>query len=167
MRILIFFTSILLIVFMAPAFAQKVNTDYDKTFDFSTVKTYAWKEGHPVPNPLVHQRILDAIDSNLAAKGLTKTDANPDLYVAYAGSTKEDVQIDEWGYGGWRYGGNRNIDVRRILIGMLVVDLITPDNKLVWRGVGSDTVSDNPEKNEKKINEAAKKMFEKFPPKKK
>ena len=49
---------------------------------------------------------------------------------------------------------------------MVVVDLIeSKEKKLVWRGVGTDTVSDNPEKNEKKINNAAKKMFEKYPPK--
>lgn len=166
MKLLILFTSILVLVFLAPAFAQKVNTDFDKTFDFAAAKTYAWLPGHPVANPLMHQRILDAIDSNLSARGLTKADSDPDLYVEYAGSTKEDIQIDEWGYGGWRWGGSRTVDVNKILVGMLVVDLIEArEKKLVWRGVATDTVSDKPEKNEKKINNAAKKMFEKYPPK--
>jgi hypothetical protein len=37
---------------------------------------------------------------------------------------------------------------------------------LVWRGTASDTVSDKPEKNEKKIQKAAEKMFKKYPPSK-
>jgi uncharacterized protein DUF4136 len=166
MKRVIFFASIVLMVFLAPVFAQKVNTDFDKTFDFTAAKTYSWLPGHPANNPLVHQRIVTAIDTNLQAKGLQKVESNGDLLVEYAASTKEDIQIDEWGYGGWRWGGNRTVDINKILIGMVVVDLIeSKEKKLVWRGVGSDTVSDNPEKNEKKINNAAKKMFEKYPPK--
>jgi hypothetical protein len=36
---------------------------------------------------------------------------------------------------------------------------------MIWRGTGSDTVSQNPEENTEKIHEAAAAMFEKFPPK--
>jgi hypothetical protein len=35
----------------------------------------------------------------------------------------------------------------------------------VFRGVASDTLSDKPEKNTKKINKSAQKMFYKYPPK--
>ena len=168
MKRIFLFTTVLILALIAPALAQEVNTDYDKKFDFSAVKTYAWREGHPVQNPLVHQRILDAIDSQLAAKGLQKVESSPDVFIDYSGSTKEEMQINEWGYSGWRWSGSRNVDIRNILIGMMVVDMSEAgENKLVWRGVASDTVSDDPEKNEKKINKAAKKMFEKFPPKKK
>ncbi len=49
--------------------------------------------------------------------------------------------------------------------GTLVIDLYDAANKkLGWRGVATDTLSDNPQKNAKKIEEAAEKMFKKFPP---
>ena len=39
--------------------------------------------------------------------------------------------------------------------------------RYIWRGTATDTVSSNPEKNAKTINQAVKKMFEKFPPREK
>jgi hypothetical protein len=36
---------------------------------------------------------------------------------------------------------------------------------LLWRGTSSDTLSDNPEKNTKKMDKGVEKMFKDFPPK--
>jgi hypothetical protein len=38
------------------------------------------------------------------------------------------------------------------------------NKKLLWCGIATDRLSDNPRKNAKKIEEAAEKMFKKFPP---
>jgi Domain of unknown function (DUF4136) len=47
----------------------------------------------------------------------------------------------------------------------MVLDLYEAANKkLLWRGIATDTLSDNPQKHAKKIEEAAEKMFKKFPP---
>ena len=43
-------------------FAQKVNVDWDRKYDFSKIETYSWLEGTPVPNPVSHQRITSAIE---------------------------------------------------------------------------------------------------------
>ena len=52
------------------ALAQKVNTDYDRSVDFTHYKTYAWLESkNPAPE-LAHKRIIAAIDEQLAAKGI-------------------------------------------------------------------------------------------------
>ena len=40
------------------------------------------------------------------------------------------------------------------------------DKNLIWQGEASETLSDKPEKNEKKLEKAVKEMFEKFPPEK-
>jgi Domain of unknown function (DUF4136) len=54
---------------------------------------------------------------------------------------------------------------QNIPTGQLIVDIAdTQNKKFIWRGTGSDTLSDKPEKNEKKLNKALTKMFEKFPP---
>ncbi|UCF67816.1 MAG: DUF4136 domain-containing protein [Acidobacteriota bacterium] len=158
---------ILVVLLMAlPCVAQSVSVDYDKDTDFSRYRSYAWKEGTPVPNPLSHQRIVNAIEYHLAMKGFEQVDQDPDMYVSYHAAAKEDLEITDWGHRGPRWGWTRDIDVRKILVGIIVVDMIdADDDKLFWRATASDTVSSKPEKNEKKINRAAKKMFKKFPPK--
>lgn len=164
-----------LLVSVGSAFAQKVSVDYDHEADFSKYKTYAWAEGTPAKDPFMHQRIVDAIDAQLKAKGWTRVepDKNPETYALYHAAVTEEKEVQVWGTGygrGWRWGGmgTAQVDVNKILIGQLMVDLgDAASKKLVWRGRASDTLSDKPEKNEKKIQKAAEKMFKNFPPAKK
>ena len=165
-----------LLMMTGAALAQKVNVDWDKTANFSGFKTYAWSNGTPAKNPLVADRIVQGIEAQLAAKGLQKVEPgnNPDLVVMYHASTDTETQlntIDTGMYGaGWgRYGyggmGSSTTYVDKILVGQLIVDIGDVKNKkFLWRGTASGTVSDKPEKNEKTINKAITKMFEKFPP---
>jgi hypothetical protein len=156
-----------------PALA-KVTVDFDKSADFSTYKTYAWRPGTPAKDPLMQKRIQSAVDAELAAKGLTKTDGAADLYVVTHASSKNEKQIDvnnlgyagyRWhGWGGW---GPTTVNMYEIPIGTLIVDLLAgKSNELVWRGVATETLSDNPQKVAKLINKVVTKMFKKFPPKK-
>jgi Domain of unknown function (DUF4136) len=55
--------------------------------------------------------------------------------------------------------------VEQIPVGHLIVDIgDAAEKRYIWRGTSSKTVSSNPEKNAKTINEGVRKMFEKFPP---
>src|SRR5512145_3108200 len=134
-RIVIAATAILL----APslALAQKVSYDYNKAATFTAYKTYAHKDGTKVGQPLIDDRIVAAIDAELAAKGLTKAEANPDVFVVYhvAFDKQKDISTFSsgygggygaygwgWGGGGWA-GGTSTTQVRDILIGTLVIDL--------------------------------------------
>ena len=67
----------------ALAMAQKTSYDYDKTANFAALKTYAHKDGTKVGQPLIDDRIVAAIDTQMAAKGFTKATANPDAIVVY------------------------------------------------------------------------------------
>ena len=164
-----------LLISAGSAFAQKVSVDFDKDADFTKYKKYAWAEGVPAKDPFAHKRIVDAVDAQLAAKGWTKVEPgdNPDAYVLYRAAVGEEKQVDVWGTGygaGWRRGGmgTTQVTVETILIGQLVVQIGDAATKqVVWRGTASDTLSDKPEKNEKKIKKAAEKMFKSFPPAKK
>ena len=42
----------------------------------------------------------------------------------------------------------------------------TQSTRLVWRGTATDTLSEKPESNEKKLDKSVDKLFEHFPPKK-
>lgn len=160
------------------AMAQKVQTDYDRGATFSNYHTYAWTAGTPVSNQLMDGRIHDNVDQQLAAKGLQKvTDPDKaDLLVAYEAAIGQQTQMnttDLGGWGGWGgyrgyggMGGMSTTTVQNIPVGQLIV--LLGDNKtkkVVWRGTASDTLSDNPDKNTKKVQKATAKMFSKYPPK--
>jgi len=158
-----------LLTLAATALGQKVRVDSDKTAVFSTFKTYAWKQGTPARNPLMDTRIIDAIDKQLAVKGMTKVEigAMPDLIVVYHAAVDYETQLNTIGYGyGWGYyGGTTTTYVDKIPVGTLLVEMGDPKTqKMVWRAQGSSDLSDKPEKIEKKINQITEKMFKKFPP---
>jgi len=50
----------------------------------NAVRTYAWIESkHRVPSDLMHQRIIDNVEKQLAAKGFQKATSNPDVQALY------------------------------------------------------------------------------------
>jgi hypothetical protein len=170
------------------AAAQKVETDYAHGTDFAKYKTYKWVkigENSDV-NQLVEQRIVSALEEELAKKGLTKNDDNPDLLVGYQGAISHQTQLNTygstvgggpgWGVGPrWGYGWGGNMGMAstmstttesKIRNGTLVVDMMDPQQKqLVFRGIATDTLNDKPEKNTKKLQNAVSKIFQKYPPK--
>ena len=175
-------TAIALLLVPAVTLAQKVSYDYNKEADFATFKTYAHKDGTKVGQQLIDDRIVAAIDAQMAAKGLTKVEANPDVFVIYhvAFDKQKDISTYSsgyggygaygWGWGGGWSGGTTSTQVRDILVGTLVIDIADAKKaELAWRGMGVREVNTqaNPEKRDKSINEAAKKIFKNYPPKKK
>jgi len=100
--------------------------------------------------------------SELAALGLLGIPSGGDLTIVYHAAAREDVDLAPLGYSPRWDGGSVNIT--HIKSGTLVVDVSdTKGHNLLWRVIGSDTVSDSAEKNEKKIQRAIEKMFEKYP----
>ncbi len=165
----------------AAAMAQKVSYDFDKSANFAAFKTYAHKDGTKVGQPLIDERIIAAIDAQMAAKGFTKSEASPDVFVVYhfAFDKQKDISTYSSGYGGgygpygWGWGGGmstQTTQVRDILIGTLVVDMAdAKKGQLAWRGMAVKEVKTqaSPEKRDKSINEAMKKIFKNYPPKQK
>jgi len=172
-----------LVTLMMPALAmaQKTSYDYDKAATFSTYKSYAFKEGTKAGQVLIDERIVNAIEAELAAKGFTKSDTNPDVFVVYHVAIDKEKDISTyssgygggygpygWGYGGGWAGGTTTTNVRDILVGTLVVDIADAGTrKLAWRGMGVKEVNvqASPEKRDKSIASAVKKMFKNYPPK--
>src|SRR6185295_17259318 len=146
------------------AAAQDVKVDYDPKADFSRCVTYAWSKGQPAQSPLVDKRIIDAIDAALAAKGWRKVPENPGCYVTYQASLKEQKSLQVWESGFRFRGGISSVDVKTVVNGMLVVDIgDAAARQLMWSAVATDTVSDKPEKNQKKLAKVTEKMFKDLP----
>jgi hypothetical protein len=173
MRIATFATTASLALLLGTiAVAQNVTYDFERATDFSKFKSYAWVRGTIVNDKLNHDRIVNAVNAQLASRGFTKVDtsANPDVLVAYHASFDRDLQItgSSSGWGGYRLPGSRSGTVRTddILIGTLAVDMVDAKTKtIVWRGTATKEVdvAASPEKRERNINRAAEKLFKNFP----
>ena len=164
--------SALALVGVCLVFAAKVNTDYNKSTDFAQYRTYSWI-GVKAGNSLWQDRIARDIDQQLAEKGWTKQPSGGDVGVAAMGTTHNEQSLETFynGFGGgwyWRgFGdGMATTTVQNQPVGTLVVDMFdSHSKKLIWRGTATDALSDKPEKNEKKLENAVSELFKKFPPK--
>lgn len=73
--------------------AQKAETQFDRSTDFSRFKTYAWREfnlttqQNPQNEKLIEHSLVDAVNAQLKTKGLTETQNNPDFYLRYHGGS--------------------------------------------------------------------------------
>jgi len=163
-------TGVLLVALAATAAAQQVNTDYDKHLDFSQFHTYSWVKVM-TENPLWQQRIRDAVDKQLEAKGWQRVETGGDVALTAVGAAKDQQEYQTFYNGlgpGWRWGGFGNEATTTVVnyrVGTLVLDMYNDRKELIWRGTSQDTLADNPEKNEQKLDKAVRKMFEHFPPK--
>jgi hypothetical protein len=163
----------------AIALAQKTTYDFDKTAPFAQFKTYAMQDGTPTKNALIDNRIVAAIEAQLAKKGFVRNDAAPDVFVVFHVAFDEQKDISSFStgpmYGGYGYGwgggwGTTTTDVRvrDILVGTLAIDLIDAQKKQVaWRGLGTKEINTTakPEKRDENINKAVEKIFKNYPPK--
>jgi uncharacterized protein DUF4136 len=169
----------LLLAWCAAASAQDIRFNFMPGTDFSKYKTYKWVRVPKAqyPNSILDQQIMQAIDAQLASKGLTKTEDNPDLYVTYQVAVNQEKQWnsyssggDYWGWGGWGgWGGMSSTTTTSstINIGTLDCDIYdVSTKKQIWRGEASKTLGSgkDPKKVEKNLNKAMAKLFKKYPP---
>jgi len=153
-----------------------VQHDYDKQVDFANFRTYDWMS---IPDKagidsLVIQRVKNAVNAELKAKGLMMTSSNPDFLIAQHLGKKDKVQVTDWGYGygpHGRYGGRHldpgGISTYKYEEGSLILDFVdAKSKKMIWRGAAKAEVqnTDTPGKSEKLIDEAVKEILKKFPP---
>jgi hypothetical protein len=151
-------------------FAADVKTDYSHSVDFGQYHTYSWMKVE-AGNPLWIDRIKRDVDGELSAKGWTRVDSGGDAAVSSFGSTHNEQSLQTFydGFGGgWFWSGFGDMATTTPVstpVGTLVVDIFDAHNKkLIWRGIASKTLSDNPEKNEKKLEDSVQNMFKHFPP---
>lgn len=174
MRLATIGTAFAALALATAAFAQTISFDFDRSVNFGHFKTYAWVNGTSVPEPLIHQRLVNAVDTQMARKGmrLVSGSANPDVLVAYHASFDTNLQITGFGsgWGGYRYGGYLPASARaeEILVGTMIVDIVDARTRtIVWRATATKDIDVNakPDKRDKNINKTAEKLFKNYPPK--
>lgn len=157
----------------------KVTYDYDREADFSKFKTYSFSEEtmNLGIDQLNRDRILKAVETELAAKGFSKSD-NPDAIVDVhvKGQKIQTATATTTGYGGrYRYGygggfSTTQIDYNSYTEGTMFIILVDKSTqKIVWQGTGVKTIDENasPEKREKNINYSVQQIMMNYPPKSK
>ena len=162
----------------------KTNTDFDPAVSFNQFKTFAWVEAKTTDegyhlDGLLDQRVRDAVDNQMAAKGLTKASVEEaDLLVNYITKVDKKINVDtfnnNFGYNpyygpGWGWGGSMQTQttVREYEVGTLIIDLVdNKTDKLVWRGSVADTIRDHntPQERVEIINNAIGQVMSAFPP---
>lgn len=162
---------IVLITNLISCSSVRVAEDYDTTANFNDYKTFAFfKTGIDKAeiSDLDKRRILRAIEAELLAKGLTKSN-NPDMLVSLF--TKSEQRVDVFnnniGFGGWGWGWgwNQQPFVSTTTQGYLYIDLLDANRKeLIWQGVGTGFLSRNMKKKERRIKEFVSKVMTKYPP---
>jgi len=162
---------------------QDVRTNYMPGTDFSKYRTYAWVDevkGVPrlggQPDQILDTQVKQAVESQMAAKGLTKVvdGDKPDLLLGYQLAIDREKQINGfangWG-GGWGpWGGGLesfSANTSTVNIGTFVLGMYDPaTKKLVWIGAAQHALepSKRQEKNQEKLNKGAQKLLKNFPP---
>jgi hypothetical protein len=163
-------------IFLVSCTTISVNQDYDPAYDFAKLKTYGFI---PITeeagiDQLNATRLGDAIKENLNTKGYTLSEkADFGIALFFTKDTKTSIQsTGGYGYGygyGYRgYGGmGGDTYVTQYDEGTLVIDIIDmAKQELVWRGIGTGTMSDSPsvETRTENINNAVNQILAQFPP---
>jgi hypothetical protein len=152
----------------------RVAADYDRSANFETYKTFAFfKDGIDKAkiSDLDKRRILRAIESELLAKGFTKS-KRPDLLVNIFTKERQEVNVYNRNFGmyGWGWGWNpmmgwNQTSVSNSTRGTLFIDLIDAQKKeLVWQGVGHGYLSTNMERKAERIKKFVSSVLSKYPP---
>ena len=184
MRYLTLLLSALFLLTASSGFAQKMHSDYDKDTDFSKYKTiqfYGWQENSDqLVSDLDKERIYEAFINEFTNKGFTLVEEGGDLaltfYIVLDQKTSVSAYTDYYGgagyggyyRGGWGWGGGASTthySENDYIEGTFVVDFYDASTeKLVWQGVSTGTVTDNPKKRAKKIPKNVAKLLKDFPP---
>jgi hypothetical protein len=163
---------------------QQATTDYSPSTSFSQYRSFALvMPPDSGSQQLLDQRVRNAVEAQLLAKGLIQTDReSADLFVGYGMVDKTHTRIysynDGWGWGGrwgwryWRWGVAWPMTVQRQVEtytdGTVVVNLVDAKTKqVVWEGEVPGVLPlpvSSPTGATEKINAAVVKLFTKYPP---
>jgi hypothetical protein len=179
------------LVLALPVAAQKleVKTNRDEGADFSAIRTYAWlppvkaisNVAPEYANPTLSQEalgphIMAAVNRHLAARGLVEADRDvADVHVVYfAALTTGFAQSflgEHYGYiTGWGspipQGIAPSTSLTAVEKGTVIIDIVQRASKrAIWRGSAVTRIDQEHtlEKRIERINDAADRMFERFP----
>jgi len=149
------------------AAAQSVQSDFDRNFRFSELKTFSFAvQKRAATDPLAGDtlndgRIRNGLESQLTANGFRMENEQADFVIAYYVTTKNKLNVQDYGYGLPRWFGSRDIRVNQYSEGTLMVDFIdVRSNQVIWRGRAVGTLEMKGV--DKKISKSVEKLVKQF-----
>ena len=168
------------------ACTSMANIDYDRSINFKSLTTYSIQskpvrvdDDTRINTPFMQERIVSAIESSLAQKGLSKTDKSASLIVKYHLEVKRSLETEDSsvaiGFGtsshhtslgmGFVFPVGETYSIDNLI---LTIDMISANtNKLIWRGsLGYGLPSGaTPETYTKMANDLVAEILKEYPPK--
>ncbi len=160
----------MLVLGAAACTTMEINSEYPPEASFSGLETYAWRVrdeegGRRRIAPVAVRQLVTSVDRELAAKGYTKVESDPDFLVDFVVASRDHVgetvviTDERIGY----VSGRSEVFVERE--GALILMVTEPgSDRVLWRGWATDVVDPDIEKIVKKVDEAATKILALFPP---
>lgn len=149
------------------AAAQSVQSDFDRSFRFSDLKTFSFAvQNRAATDPLASDslndgRIRNGLESQLTANGFKLGTEKADFVIAYYVTTKNKLNVQDFGYGPPRWFGSRDIRVNQYSEGTLMVDFIdVKTNQVIWRGRAVGTLEMKGV--DKKISKSVEKLVKQY-----
>jgi hypothetical protein len=174
-----------LLVISSAASAQKVTTNFNKNFDFTNHRRYAWRQNQIITrqgrqnDALIDEKIVQDVNRTLAEKGFVEDTANPDFLISYeAGAEDSTLDVEGFHAGpaprptepqGPVYGIPQNVWYS--VDGHIAFHLVdAKSNQPVWTATATKKIRD-PHKGmkdmEKQVEQIVSKTFKSFPPRSK
>jgi hypothetical protein len=148
----------------------KVDLDYDKDVDFSTFKTYSWKDpAEAAKDPQMHTRIIWYVERELEKKGLKKVpDGQGDVLVRYYAKADTGLRGTPSQSESYLPGGSgqltTSVDFSKVVEGTLILELQrASDEKAVWRA-GTQRISIDKKRIDADTASAVRLLMAKYPP---
>ncbi len=172
-------SALLVLSIIGAAFAAKIKSNYDKSADFRSYKSFAWGQNMEPQRPAAALFVKGSIDQQLRARGLQEV-ADPalaDLIVRYQAGGDKDIsfaasdptyaQIGGLPWPGstvWTAGFSVPSSGRYLRKGTLIIDIFDQrQHKLIWTSSATDTIHDSPKKAIEQVNKIIEKMFLEYP----
>ena len=182
------FVYIIANILIASCSSVKFNADYDGDVDFSKFKTlsyYGWQEeSDKILNRFDKERIEQAFADEFKKRGVSVVEKNGDiivsLYIVVDQKTGTTAYTNHYGaggpygyYGGFGYGAgwgwgmgysSTSYQEYDYKVGTLVCDVFDYDTKkLIWQGVVSGEIDENPKSRERNIPRVVKELMKRYP----
>lgn len=148
--------------------APDIRTDYDRTADFSSYRTYGFADELGTDragySTLITSHFKRAVDNEMQSRGYHYIENNPDLLVNFFANVRNVTKIRSsprmsigYGYYGYRYGlygawplYADGVDTVHYRVGTANVDIVDAERRqLIWEGVAegrlTDEMMDNPQ----------------------
>jgi len=156
----------------------KVSSEYDKNADFTKYKAFAVEDSKSLNEHVTrmnHDRIINAIKTEMIKKGFREDTASPQLLINTTAIVKDLTSVSSSNY--YAYGSvyrpytwgpgvtYTNYDVNHYKDGSLIIDIVEVESKkLIWQGIGNREIDAPTKQPERDIPKAIESIMAGFPP---